>query len=72
MVGLVGIGRNITERKEKEEEIRLRSAELEALYKFSRRLAEADDLAAVIQQVIQNAVESIHTTFAGLLLLEEV
>ena len=64
VVGLVGIARDITERKHREEEIG-------ALYHFSRQLADANDLAAVIELVNRQAVELVHTTFAGIALLEE-
>jgi PAS domain S-box-containing protein len=62
---------DITERKQKEEEIRSRTDELSALYQLSRLLADANDLEHVIELVNHHAVESVHTTFACIALMED-
>ena len=62
---------DITDRKRHEEEIHSRNAELTSLYQFSRLLADADNLRTVIDLVNRQTVESVHTTFASLALLEE-
>ncbi len=62
--------RDITERKVKEEEIQFRTEELGSLYQLSRDLADANDLERVITIVNRHAVESVHTTFASVALLE--
>ncbi|MGZ9225710.1 MAG: HD domain-containing phosphohydrolase, partial [Anaerolineales bacterium] len=61
---------DITERRQAEEEIRTRTDELLALYALSRALAEADNLEEILELVNRHAVESIHTTFARIALLE--
>jgi PAS domain S-box-containing protein/putative nucleotidyltransferase with HDIG domain len=70
VVGLVGIGHDITERKQREEVIRSRTEELSTLYQLSRLLADASDLENVIELINRHTVESVHTTFACLALLE--
>jgi PAS domain S-box-containing protein/putative nucleotidyltransferase with HDIG domain len=62
---------DITERKQREEEIQSRTEELSALYQLSRLLADANDLENVIELVNHHAVESVHTTFACIALLED-
>jgi PAS domain S-box-containing protein/putative nucleotidyltransferase with HDIG domain len=71
VTGLVGIGHDITNRKQQEEEIQSRNEELTTLYQLSRLLAEAGDLESVNKLVIRHAVESLHITFACLALMEE-
>jgi PAS domain S-box-containing protein len=61
---------DITERKLAEEEIQSRNEELSTLYELSRALAEANDVDAVLDLVNQRTVESLHTTFARIALLE--
>ena len=62
--------RDITERKQAEEEVRSRTEELATLYDLSRALAETNDLDTVLDLVNRRTVESIHTTFARIALLE--
>jgi PAS domain S-box-containing protein len=62
--------RDITERKQAEEQILARTDELLTLYELSRALAEAEDLDKILQHVNRHAVHSIHTTFARIALLE--
>jgi PAS domain S-box-containing protein/putative nucleotidyltransferase with HDIG domain len=71
VVGLVGIGHDITERKQREEVIQSRTEELSALYQLSRLLADANDLENVFELANRQAVESVHTTFACIALLED-
>ena len=68
---IIGSMHDISERKQKAEEIRSRTDELTTLYRLSRALADADDLENVIELVNRHAVESVHTTFACIALLEE-
>jgi PAS domain S-box-containing protein len=65
-----GMAQDITERKRAEEQIQVRTAELSTLYELSRSLADADDLDKILQHVNRHAVNSIHTTFARIALLE--
>jgi hypothetical protein len=58
-----GLARDITERKQAEEE-------LSTLYVLSRALAEANELDQVLDLVNRRTVESVHTTFARIALLE--
>ena len=71
VTGLVGIGHDITERKRQEDAIRSRTEELSVLYQLSRALADAKDLDHVIGLVNRHAVESVHTTFACIALVED-
>ena len=61
---------DITERKLAEEEIQSRNEELSTLYGLSRALAEANDVETVLDLVSRRTVESLHTTFARISLLE--
>jgi PAS domain S-box-containing protein len=69
--GAVFSTREITERKQREEEIRSRTEELAILYSLSRLLADANDLESVFELVNHHAVESVHVTFACLALVED-
>ncbi len=64
-------GRDITERKKAEEEIKISNGELSMLFELSHSLAEADNLEDILDLVNRNAVESIHTTFSRIALLED-
>jgi putative nucleotidyltransferase with HDIG domain len=64
-------GRDITARKQAEEATKVSSAELSMLFELSRSLADADSLEAVLDAVNRHAVESVHTTFARIALIEE-
>jgi len=70
VIGFLSLQRDITDRKQREEEIRSRSEELTTLYQLSRLLADASDLESVFELVNRHAVESVHITFACLALLE--
>ncbi len=63
--------RDVTERKEAEEEIKTRNEELAMLFELSHSLAEADNLDAILDLVNRHAVESIRTTFSRIALLED-
>jgi PAS domain S-box-containing protein/putative nucleotidyltransferase with HDIG domain len=68
---LGSILRDITERKQAEEEIKISNDELAMLFELSHSLAEADNLEDILDLVNRHAVESIHTTFARIALLED-
>ena len=59
------------QRKQAEEKIKINNAELSMLFTLSHSLAEADNLEDILQLVNRHAVESIHTTFAKIALLED-
>ena len=61
---------NITARKQAEEKIIINNDELSMLFILSHSLAEADTLDDILNLVNQHAVESIHTTFARIALVE--
>ena len=71
IVGTRGVVRDITGRKHREEEIRSRTEELTTLYQLSRALSDANGLENVIELVSRHAVESVRSTFAFILLLED-
>jgi len=64
-------GRDITAHKRAEEAIKVSNAELSMLFELSHSLAEADSLKAVLDAVNRHAVESVHTTYARIALLED-
>jgi PAS domain S-box-containing protein len=71
VIGFLSLQRDITQRKQREEEIKSRNEELTTLYQLSRLLADASDLERVFELVNRHAVESVHATFACLALLED-
>jgi PAS domain S-box-containing protein len=71
VIGFLSLQRDITQRKQREEEIRSRTDELATLYQLSRALSDANDLESVFELVNRHAVESVHTTFACIALLED-
>jgi PAS domain S-box-containing protein len=71
VIGFLSLQRDITQRKQRDEEIRSRTDELMALYQLSRALGDANDLENVLELVNRHAVESVHATFACLALLED-
>jgi PAS domain S-box-containing protein len=62
--------RDVTERKQNEEEIKNRNEELSMLFELSHSLAEADTLESILELVNRHSVEGVHTTFARIALLE--
>jgi PAS domain S-box-containing protein len=68
---LLGISEDITERKQREEDILDRNKELAALYTLSRQLADAEDLENVLDLVVRHSVDSVHITFACIALITE-
>ena len=63
--------RDITDRKQAEEKIKINNDELSMLFKLSHSLAEADNLDDILGLVNRHAAESVHTTFARIALLED-
>ncbi len=64
-------GRNITARKQAEEELKTSNEELSMLFELSHSLAEADNLEQILDLVNRHAAESIHATFARIALLQD-
>ena len=62
--------RDVTERKQAEEKIKISNDELSMLFHLSHALAEADNLEDILNLVNRHAVESIHTTFSRIAFLE--
>jgi hemerythrin-like metal-binding protein/PAS domain S-box-containing protein/putative nucleotidyltransferase with HDIG domain len=71
VTGVRGVVRDITARKQAEEEIKISNDELSMLFELSHSLAEADKLDDILDLVNRHAVESIHTTFARIALFED-
>ncbi len=67
---ILGIDRDITERKKAEEQIQSSTEELATLYELSRALADNTDLDKILELVNRRAVESVHATFARIALVE--
>jgi PAS domain S-box-containing protein len=67
---VLGIDRDITERRKAEEQIRSSTDELSALYELSRALADSNDLDKILELVSRRTVESVHATFARIALVE--
>ncbi len=70
IIGLLGTYEDITKSKQAEEEIKISNDELSMLFELSHSLAEAGNLEDVLDLVNRHTVESIHTTFARIALLE--
>ena len=68
--GYPGVVRDVTERKQTEEEIKTSNDELSMLFELSHALAEANTLQDILELVNRHAVESIHITFARIALME--
>ena len=64
-------GRDITRRRQAEEELKTSNEELSMLFELSHSLAEADNLEHILDLVNRHAAESLHTTFAKIALLED-
>jgi PAS domain S-box-containing protein/putative nucleotidyltransferase with HDIG domain len=70
VIGSITTFIDITARKQAEEQIKSSNDELSMLFTLSHSLAEADNLDDILGLVNRHAVESIHTTFARIALLE--
>jgi len=68
IVEIIGIGRDITERKRAEEEIRQRSEELAALYDVSLDVATQLDLDTLLKTILPRAIELLRANAGGLYL----
>jgi PAS domain S-box-containing protein/putative nucleotidyltransferase with HDIG domain len=68
---LQAIVRDISERKQAEAEIRLRTTEIESLYQLSHALADANDLNQVADTITRYSVENTRKTFARIAFLKE-
>jgi PAS domain S-box-containing protein/putative nucleotidyltransferase with HDIG domain len=71
VIGIRGVVRDVTARKQAEQDIKISNDELSMLFELSHSLAEADSLENILELVNRHAVESIHTTFARIALLED-
>jgi PAS domain S-box-containing protein len=70
IAGTRGVVRDVTARKQTEEEIKTSNDELSMLFELSHALAEANTLQDILELVNRHAVESIHITFARIALME--
>jgi len=70
VAGTRGVMRDVTQRKQAEEQIKNSNEELSMLFELSHSLAGADSLDEILDLVNRHAVESIHATFARIALLE--
>ena len=68
---LISVARNVTERKQAEEQIQRQIETMGALYELSRKLLEMDDFNLMLELVTRSAVEYVHVTFSCFLLLEQ-
>ena len=71
IVGIVGIGHDVTERKRAEEEIQRRAGEMTALYEISLRLATAGELPDLLQAVVRQAASLLQTSGGCLYLYDQ-
>jgi PAS domain S-box-containing protein len=71
VTGLVGIGRDITERKQAEEAIKRRSAQLETAAQVSRAASSILNPDDLIQQAVDLIRERFDLYYAGLFLVDE-
>ena len=62
---------DVTERKQAEEVIRARTEALATLYELSRALADAESLELVLDLVNRHTVETVHSSFSRIALLED-
>ncbi|MCX7681394.1 MAG: response regulator [Anaerolineae bacterium] len=69
MVGLLGIARDISERKRAEEELRHQMARMDLLNQIARAIAERQDLESIFRIVVQQVEEELPADMAGILLL---
>ncbi len=69
-VAAISVVRDITARKQAEEQIQRQVETLGALYDLSRTLSEMEDFNAILDVLTRRAVEATHVTFARVLLLE--
>ena len=63
-------GRDITKRVRAEESLKVSNEELSMLFQLSHSLAEADNLGHIFDIVNRHTVESMHSTYARIALLE--
>jgi PAS domain S-box-containing protein len=68
IVGLVGMNRDITERKQRAEEIRQRTAQLEALRQVGLEITAQLDLDALLRSIVSRAMALVGGTSGGLYL----
>lgn len=69
VIGLVGIGRNITERKAAEDALAKRTHALQTLHDLSVDLGMIDDLASLQTRVLERAVDLLNADMGGCIYL---
>jgi len=67
-IGWVSVVRDITERKQAEEEIRQRTAQLKALHQVSLELTTQLDLDTLLRSIVSRAIELLDASSGGLYL----
>jgi PAS domain S-box-containing protein len=72
VVGLVGLGRNITQRKETELALERRALQLQTAAEVSRAASSVLDLNVLIQQVVDLVQERFDLYYVGLFLVDEL
>ncbi len=70
MVGILGITRDISERKRAEEELRRNMARVDLLNRIARAIAERVDLESILHIVLRQLEEEMPVDMAGVLLMD--
>ncbi len=69
---VLGVGRDVTERRRSEQEIRQRADEFQALYETSLDLAEFQDLSRVLSTILARAASLLRVPNGGLYLYDAI
>jgi PAS domain S-box-containing protein len=69
-MGLLGVSRDITERKQAEEEINRRTSQMEALREVALEITAQLDVEALLRSIVSRAVQLLDATAGGLYLYQ--